>query len=53
MQQAIVVAMVQPDRRLVQNIQHAAQLGTNLRCQADALTFAAAQRGSRTAKSEM
>ncbi len=43
LQQAIVVAMMQTDRRLIEHVQHAAQLRANLRRQANALAFAAAQ----------
>jgi len=42
-QQPAVVAVVQADRRLVQHIQHAAQLRANLRGQPDALSLAARQ----------
>ena len=40
-QQAVVVAMVQSDRRLVEHVEHAPQLRSDLRGQADALAFAA------------
>src|SRR5687767_10758299 len=40
-QQTPVVARMQTDRRLVQNVQHAAKLRSNLRRQTDSLTFAA------------
>jgi hypothetical protein len=40
-EQPAVVAMMQADRRLVQHVEHAAQLRANLRGQADALAFAA------------
>ena len=42
-QQPPVVAVVQSDRRLVQHIQHAAQLRSNLRRQPNALPLAARQ----------
>ena len=48
-EQALVVALMQSDRRLVQHVQHAGQPGTDLARQADALTFATRQRG-RTAR---
>ena len=43
--QALVIALVQTDRRLVQNIEHAHKAGTDLRRQTDALSFAARKRG--------
>ena len=48
LQQAGIVAVVQPDRRLVQHVEHAAQLGADLRGQPYALPFAAGERGRRT-----
>ncbi len=42
--QAVVVALVQADRRLVEHVHHAGQAGADLRCEADALRFAAGQR---------
>ena len=39
-QQPAVVAMVQADRRLVEHVEHAAQLRANLRREADTLTLA-------------
>ncbi len=45
MDQPLVVALVQADGGLVEHIQHAAQTGTDLRGQADALAFAAGERG--------
>jgi len=44
-QQAGVVARVQPNGRLVQYVQHTHQARADLRRQADALCFAARQRG--------
>ena len=41
----VVVALVQADRGLIQNVEHAAQPGADLRGQADALPFATAERG--------
>ncbi len=49
-QQALVVAMMQPDRRLVQHIQHAAKAGADLGRQPDALAFASTQRCGRAVK---
>ncbi len=46
-QQAIVVAMVQADGGLIEHVEHATQLRADLRRQANALAFAAAQRGRR------
>ena len=43
-QQNAVVARVQTDRRLVQHIAHALQVAAQLRCQADALRLATAER---------
>ena len=42
-QQLTVIALVQTDARFIQNIQHACQAAAYLRCQTDALRFAAAQ----------
>jgi len=42
--QPVVVALMQADGRLVENIEHAAQTRTDLRGQPDALALAAAQR---------
>ena len=41
----LVVALVQSDRRLVEDVEHADQRGADLRGQADALSLAARQRG--------
>ena len=43
-QQLAVVSLVQPDRRLVEDVEHAHQLGADLGGQADALRLAARQR---------
>ena len=43
-QQLTVIALVQADARFVQNIQYACQAAAYLRCQTDALRFAAAER---------
>ena len=43
-EQALVVALVQADRGLVEHVHHADQAGADLRGQADALRFAARQR---------
>jgi len=45
-EQAIVVALVQPNARLVQNVKHPDQPGADLRRQPDSLRFAAAQRAA-------
>ena len=42
-QQPLVVAMVQANGRLVENVQHADQAGADLRGEADALGLAAGQ----------
>ena len=42
--QLVVVALVQADRRLVEDVQHAHQLAADLRRQPDALCLAAGQR---------
>src|SRR6266704_748812 len=44
-QQPLVVPLVQADGRLIQDIQHADQAGTDLRGQADALALSAGERG--------
>ena len=46
-EQLAVVALMQPDRRLVEHVQHAGQIRADLRGQADALSFAARQRRGR------
>ena len=43
--EAVVVALVQADGGLVENVEHAAQAGADLRGEADALAFAAGERG--------
>ena len=48
--QLFVVARVQADGRLIQNIKHAAEVGTELRRQADTLGFAARKRGNASAQ---
>src|SRR5438045_9468193 len=40
-EQASVIALVQPDRRLVQDVEHAGKPRAYLRCKADALAFTA------------
>src|SRR5262249_7703847 len=52
-QQASIVARMQTDRRLVQNIQHAAQLRSNLRRQTNALAFPARQSCRRSIQSQI
>ena len=44
-EQPVVVARMQPDGWLIEHIEHAAQLGADLRGQPDALRFAARERG--------
>ncbi len=44
-EQAVVVAMMQADGRLVEHVENAAQLGSDLRGQPDALAFSAGERG--------
>ena len=46
--QALVVTLMQPDTRFIQDIQHSDKLGTDLRGQADPLSFATRQ-GTRSA----
>ena len=43
-EQAGVVALVQPDRRLVEHVEHAGEAGADLRGEPDALALAAGQR---------
>jgi len=43
-EQAIVVALMQADRRLVENVHHADQAGADLTGETNALRFAAGQR---------
>ena len=43
-EQRAVVALVQPDRRLVEHVQHAGEVRADLRRQPDALPFSARQR---------
>ena len=52
-QQPVVVARMQPDRRLVENVQHADQPAADLAGQADALHFAAGKRGGRAVEREI
>ena len=49
-QQALVIALVQADRRLVQYIHHANQARTNLARQTDTLGFTARKRLCRAGK---
>ena len=44
---AIIIALMQPDRRFVQNIKHPRQSRANLTGKTDTLAFAARQRPSR------
>src|SRR5258707_9479120 len=52
-EEAIVVAGVQADGRLVENVQDAAETRTDLRGQTDALRLAAGERGGGTAEAEI
>ena len=51
--QPVVVALVQPDARLVEDVEHADETGANLRRQPDALRFAAAQRAALAVEREI
>ena len=53
LQQAGVVALVQTDGRFVQHIEHSHQPAADLRCQADALRFAARKRAGRTGERQI
>ena len=53
MEQALVVALVQADGGLVQDVEHAHQAGADLRGQADALRLAAGERGRRAVEREV
>ena len=46
-QQPVVVALVEPDRRFVENVEHADQRAADLRRQANALRLAARERRRR------
>ncbi len=52
-QQAGVVALVQADARLVQDVEHAHELAADLGRQADALGFTARERGRGAAEREI
>ena len=47
-EQTIVVALMQPDRRLVEDVEHADERAADLRRQANALRLAAGERRGRT-----
>ena len=51
--QPLVVALVQADRRLVEDVQHARQLAAELRREPDALRLAARQRRRRAVEREV
>jgi hypothetical protein len=53
LQQAVVVALVQADRRLIEHVHDAGQPGADLRGQPDALRFAAGQRFSRAFQTQV
>ena len=52
-QQLFIVALVQTDGRLIQNIQHAHERRADLRCEPDALALAAGQRGRRACERQV
>ena len=52
-EQPLVVARVQADRRLVENVEHADQAAADLAGQADALRFAAGERRGRAVEREV
>ena len=52
-QQLLVVPMMEPDRRLVEDVEHAGQLGADLGREPDALRLAARQRGGRALEREV
>jgi hypothetical protein len=52
-EQPLIVALVQADRRLVQHIQHAGEAGADLRGEADALALAARQRAGIAGQSQI
>ena len=52
-QQAVVIALMQANARLIQDIQHSDKSGSDLRREAYALRFTAGQRTSRTGKREI
>jgi hypothetical protein len=52
-EQAPVVALVQANGRLVEHVQHPGQLRSDLRGQADPLSFSTGQRGSASAKRQV
>ena len=52
-QQAIIVALMQANARLIQNIEHAGQAGANLAGEADALAFTAGQRARSAAERQV
>ena len=52
-EQALVVALVQPDRRFVEDVDDAGQLGADLTREADALRFAARERRTRSVEREV
>ncbi len=51
--QSVVVARVQPDRRLVEDVKHAGQAAADLRGESDALRLAAGKRRRGTHKREV
>src|SRR5262249_57225073 len=53
LQQPAVIALVQTDRRLVEDVEHADQAGADLSREADSLAFAAGQRPGRAVEGEV
>ena len=52
-QQAVIVALVQPDRRFIQHIKHPRQPAADLACQPDALAFPTRQRAGIAAERQV
>ena len=51
--EALVVALVQPDRRLVEHVEHAGEAAADLRREPDALRLAAGERARRAVEAEV
>ena len=52
-EQSLIVAGMESNRRLVEYVEHAAQLGPDLRCQTDALALATGQGRRRSIKRQV
>jgi len=52
-EQLLVVPRMEADGRLIEHVKHAAQIRAKLRCEPDALGFAARQRGNTTTELEI